>query len=332
MRKKIAMRLEDYLADLSYREFEDFAEKAVKSIESFRDVRREVMVAGWQIDIVAKEKGLTTNGVEWLFEVKANLRSRIGSDVIRQLCALALHSVQSGGVRRVALITRTRLTRQAAAMAEVYGIEVWDPPRLVEILPERFLKDEIFDFSASYPEAESLDLSSESLARALESTPRGQKHWNAYQALCSDIVQFLFCPPLGEPMAEVSDQDKRNRRDIVMENGVSDGFWARIRVTYEAHYIVADAKNYKEPIKKEPVLSVAHYLKPHGCGMFGLILSRAGAGPAARHAIKEQWIGSRKLILVLSDDDVREMLQLKSEANDPELLLGQRIRDFRLSL
>jgi len=327
------MKLEDYLAELSHREFEDFAERAIKSIESFRDVRREVMVSGWQIDIVAKEKIRTrTNVVEWLFEVKAYSRSRIGSDVIRQLIALVAHSNQAGSNRKVALITRTRLTRQATAMAEECGIEVWDPPRLLEILPERFLKDEIFEFSTGSSEVDSLGLSSESLARALESTPRGQEHWSAYQALCSDIVQFLFCPPLGEPMAEVSDQHKRNRRDIIMENGVSDGFWARIRVTYEAHYIVADAKNYTKPLKKEQILSVAHYLKPHGCGMFGLILSRAGPGPAATHAIKEQWIGSRKLILVLSDEDLMEMLSLKSQANDPELLLGQRIRDFRLSL
>jgi hypothetical protein len=117
-----------------------------------------------------------------------------------------------------------------------------------------------------------------------------------------------------------------------MENGAPDGFWSRIRTIYDAHYIVVDAKNYSAPLKKRPILDIAHYLKPHGCGMFGIIFSRAGASGAADHAVREQWIASRKMIVVLSDADAKEMLRLKAEAGDPEELLRRRIAAFRMSL
>lgn len=327
------MKLEEFLDGLSHLEFEEFAEKAVIAIGHFRNVRREVFVSGWQVDLMADEVSPTRSSVtEWIFQVKSYSRSRIGSQVIQQLLDMSQQTSLSDRERKVALITRTRLTRQAAELARACRIEVWDPPGMLEILPHDFLKEEIFDFSSSSAQTKSVERKSKSLAEALGATKSGREQWSAYQSLCSEIMQFLFCPPLEVPMAEVSDQEKRNRRDIILENGVGDGFWARIRVTYDAHYIVADAKNYKSPLKKEPILSVSHYLKPHGCGMFGIVLSRAGAGPAARHAIKEQWIGSRKLIVVLTDQDVLEMLRLKSEANDPEQHLGQLIRDFRLSL
>ncbi len=327
------MNLEDFFDGLSHLEFEDFAEKAVRALESFRNVRREVQESGWRIDLVADEITSTRSAViEWFFEVKSYSRSRIGSQVIQQLLAMAHQTNVLDRERKIALITRTRLTRQAAEMARKYRIEVWDPPRMLDILPREFLKEVIYDFSSSSAQPEATERKSNSLAEALGAIKRGSAQWSAYQSLCTEITQFLFCPPLEVPMTEVSDQEKRNRRDIILENGVGDGFWARIRVTYEAHYIVADAKNYKAPLKKEPILSISHYLKPHGCGMFGMILSRAGAGPAAKHAIKEQWIGSRKLIVVLTDQDLLEMLRLKSEANDPEQHLGQLIRDFRLSL
>ncbi len=72
-----------------------------------------------------------------------------------------------------------------------------------------------------------------------------------------------------------------------MENGAPDGFWSRIRTIYEPHCFRVDAKNYSSPLNKRPVIDVAYNLKPHGCGIFGVIFSPAGAGGAADHAARE---------------------------------------------
>jgi hypothetical protein len=119
---------------------------------------------------------------------------------------------------------------------------------------------------------------------------------------------------------------------MICENSTMTGFWTLIRTTYAAQYIVIDAKNYSEPIEKQPVLDIAHYLKAHGCGLFGILVTRKGASEAAEHAIREQWISARKMIVVLADTDVEEMLRIKTSGGKPEEIIRKKIADFRMSL
>lgn len=101
---------------------------------------------------------------------------------------------------------------------------------------------------------------------------------------------------------------------------------------HEGHYIVIDAKNYIDTLSKRPILDVSHYLKPYGCGMFAIIVSRKGNGEAADHAAKEQWIGSKKLIISLSDEDLENMLHWKLTGAPVEEALKNKISEFRMSL
>jgi len=91
-------------------------------------------------------------------------------------------------------------------------------------------------------------------------------------------------------------------------------------------------KNYEEPLDKRPVLDIAHYLKPYGCGLFGILVSRRGASDACLHAIREQWIGAQKMIVVISDEQLLEMLRIKGEAGAPEEIIRASIATFRMSL
>lgn len=119
---------------------------------------------------------------------------------------------------------------------------------------------------------------------------------------------------------------------MIFENPAVEGFWSYIRNTYSAHYVVADAKNYGAPLTKQPVLDIAHYLKPFGCGLFGLLLSRKGAGASALHALREQWIGGQKMMVVLSDSDLEEMIKIKAAGGKPEEIIRKAIAEFRMSL
>ena len=61
---------------------------------------------------------------------------------------------------------------------------------------------------------------------------------------------------------------------------MDQGFWAFIRDKYRVDYVVVDAKNHSRKIKKNDVLRIANYLKPHGVGLLSLILSRIGGDSA----------------------------------------------------
>jgi hypothetical protein len=77
---------------------------------------------------------------------------------------------------------------------------------------------------------------------------------------------------------------------------------------------------------------MANYLTAHGAGLFGLVLSRSGTeSHAAIVTRREQWILNRKMIVVLDDDDLIQMITSRQSGGQPETVLRQRIEDFRLS-
>jgi len=323
---------QDAIRELDGREFERFVLDALIATDRFKEVQHNIALSGHQYDIIATESDtLSTRPVNWYFEIKAR-KNRVGIQEVKQLAAVAQTTSSITPGSHFVLVCNCPLTMNAKDAASHFGIEVWDPVVLLRVVPDEVLRKYFGISSGEVQTDNDTQSKGKALVEALSQTEPGRPHWSQYQRLMSEVLEFLFCPPLERPLDEVPDADRRNRRDMILENGASDGFWARLRDTYDAHYIVADAKNYVSPLGKNPVLDVAHYLKPHGCGKFGLILSRNGPSGAAEHAMREQWVASRKLIVVLSDTDVEEMVRLKVEASDPETLLRRRIAEFRISL
>jgi hypothetical protein len=160
----------------------------------------------------------------------------------------------------------------------------------------------------------------------------GRADWSAYQKLLINIFEHLFVPPLAKALYEVADEPKVNRRDIILPNYADAGFWRYLRGKFVADFIVIDAKNYCAGIKKNEILQVANYLKHSGAGMFGIICSRFPASRSALLIRREQWTLYGKMIVLLTDADITQMLTLKDAGDEPEQVLRQRIEEFRLSL
>lgn len=164
----------------------------------------------------------------------------------------------------------------------------------------------------------------------LEDIQPGKSTWVRYQKLAGDILEFLFCPELAKPIPELSNQTRTNRRDFIFPNYAINGYWYSLRVHYAAHFVVVDAKNYKGKIGKTEVLQIANYLSDHGAGLFGLIISRNGSKRDAEITQREQWAIYRKMIVILDDADLKQMLAVRSSNGEPADLIRQKIEDFRL--
>ena len=160
----------------------------------------------------------------------------------------------------------------------------------------------------------------------------GRPGWSDYQRLCKDIFEYLFCPPLEAPIWESANWSGVNRRDVIFPNYAADGIWKFFRDTYRADLVVVDAKNYRNPIKKTPVLQMAHYLTRHGAGLFGIVATRNGVDTSTLYVLREQWALHDKMIVIITDDDVLQMLTLKASGGDPATLLRQKIEDFRTAM
>jgi hypothetical protein len=217
------------------------------------------------------------------------------------------------------------------ALAE-NGIELWDREWIIAHATAVGLGDDIhriFGDTHTEPHQRS---QAEELQWRLDSLVCGRAQWYDYQKLCGDILEYLFCPPLKTPIPESSNVPRINRRDFIVPNYVSDGFWHFMRLHYRADYLVVDAKNNCGQANKTHVLQIANYLSSFGTGLFGIIITRKGMDRAGMYTCREQWMLHGKMIITLNDGDLLQMLESKKIGADPEDLVRQKIEDFRLGM
>ncbi|MFE1174249.1 hypothetical protein [Streptomyces sp. NPDC058773] len=212
------------------------------------------------------------------------------------------------------------------------GIEVWDGPWMAAQATRAGMAEEAACFVSAESFAETPVSEEQGFAEQLRSLPAGKAHWAAYQRLCKDILDYLFCPPLSPSVSEISDGAAVNRRDLIYPNYADSGFWHFMRREYRADYVVVDAKNYVGPVKKPQVLQMANYLTRHGTGLFGVIVCRKGADRGAAYTLREQWVLHDKLIVILDDRNVLQMLNTRLGGNTPDEVVRQKIEDFRLKI
>ena len=216
------------------------------------------------------------------------------------------------------------------------NIEVWDRDWIEELISRHRSRasEELIARIARYESTERAQAptEAEALAARLAQTPCGRADAYFYQDLCVEIFDLLFCPPLEKPLTENRNESGVNRRDIILPNYASDGFWQFMRDAYRADYVVLDAKNLCGGVKKTHVLQLANYLESHGTGLFGMLLTRTGSERSAEIVRREQWAVHHKLILVLTDDDLRQMLLAVGAGESPEGSIRQKIEAFRLGV
>lgn len=317
-------------------EFVDFLSELLNKHPNFENVKKEVLLGSetrFRGDILVKRKEGSRQQT-LVIECKTSriLHSATLKDIIAQLNT---YQNLCDGCCMVLAVAGTLLD-QDLVLLQQHMIEVWD----LEYIAVTFAA-QIKESSISYYKAlllarlarSSNSSQEQSFINSLKTCQPGKKDCYVYQSLIGDILEYLFTPPLAKPIPELSDRVLANRRDFILPNYVEKGFWAFMREKYAADYIVVDAKNYTRKVKKNEVLQIANYLKPHGAGLFGIIICRKGGDSAGcEHTLREQWLVHKKLILVLDDGDIEKMLISKLDGNPPEDLISQKIEQFRLSM
>lgn len=210
-----------------------------------------------------------------------------------------------------------------------YGVsKILDGPTLRAAAPELPWPDAVAVPRSGRPK-DPLRIAASLLAR-LASTQPGKSEWSSYQKLIGEILGYLLVPPLSQPISERASESRANRRDFILPNYATEGFWHFMRMHYDAHFVVVDAKNYVGKFKKSEVLQIANYLSAHGAGLFGMVVCRHAADRSAEVTRREQWVLHRKMIVVLNDADLRQMLEFREAGQDPSEVIRQKIEDFRL--
>ncbi|WP_038490995.1 hypothetical protein [Collimonas arenae] len=99
-----------------------------------------------------------------------------------------------------------------------------------------------------------------------------------------------------------------------------------------SRYILFEFKNYREKIKQGQILTTEKYLLEKGLRKVAIVLSRRGADENAFKMTQGAMRESGKLILVLDDDQVCNLLESRQRGDDPSDLLFDMADKFLLGL
>ena len=267
-----------------------------------------------------------------LIIAEIKLATSFTEDRIQKTIAHLLEYREAKPNAHLVFITPRELPERYQELFKENNIELWDKAYLCREFNSQIESQKTSQFT-SLLHTERFENECDILIREIKSCPSGKENWGKYEKLVKNLLEVLFCPPLNFPIAQSGDKSKTNRRDYIMPNySRENDSWEFLRNRYGADYIVIDAKNSGKYINKADVLQIANYLKEDGIGLFGIIVSRKGTNSASEYAVREMWRYEGKMIVVLNDTDVEEMLLAKKRGADPAQVILKKIEDFRLSI
>lgn len=316
-------------------QFEEYIKRLLNAHGQYSVVTKHISVDGKILDSDIVFERENDHGKE-LFVAEVSIVSSFTEKKVSQIIKRLLDYKEILPSVNTILITPSELSKKYIEQINNSGIILWDKEFLAQEFSAQIIEEEPSSFRAFFdlPVEPIADVDEhQKLIDRLNACPAGWESWVDYQNLVQNILEFLFCPPLNSPIPQSNDKNKKNRRDFILSNYSNKrDIWEFLRNRYDADYVVVDAKNSAKSISKNDVLQIANYLKQKGTGLFGIIIARKGTSSASENALRDMWIHDQKMIIVLNDVDIEQMILDKKNGEDPAKLILKKIEDFRLSI
>lgn len=149
------------------------------------------------------------------------------------------------------------------------------------------------------------------LSSRLRNIPTGRKHASEYHRFVLALLDLLFYPCLINPVIEQEIHDGRKRIDIVMDNNDTKGFFYKLATINRVFcpYVYFECKNYTEDIANAELDQLAGRFGVTR-GQFGMLICRDLQDKELFiKRCKDTYIDGRGLILVVTDQDILQMLE-----------------------
>lgn len=173
------------------------------------------------------------------------------------------------------------------------------------------------------------------LIERLDNCPLGRDGWAEFEETCTEILNYLFVPPLNNPHRQAKTLSGISRRDAIYpnrnitENGVpGTKNWYYLFRELQAKLILIEYKNYNiTDIGTEEVNCALNYLTNPMGNLAILICSKT---PNRQAHIRRNTIytNNHKVILFITKDNLKEMLSMKERGEDPSDLIIDLIELF----
>lgn len=182
-----------------------------------------------------------------------------------------------------------------------------------------------------FPDAE-MDTKGTDLCHELRSLKSGKENWGKYEELCERVLRYLFPNDLHGWHRQKRTVDGLNRFDYVCRVKDTTDFWNFLLNHLNSRYVLFEFKNYAGAVKQGQILTTEKYLLEKALRCVAIMFSRTGCDKNANKMAQGAMREGGKLILVLDDDKICQMLHMKERGEDPTDLLFDTADHFLLSL
>ena len=176
------------------------------------------------------------------------------------------------------------------------------------------LPQPINDEQIERKQLEPRDVSVQNKIGSLEAIPAGTQHANDFHNFILGALETLFYPNIRSPAKEQAVDEGRKRIDIVFNNGAVSGFFSDLNILHRIRcpYIFVECKNYSTD-PKNPELDQLIGRFHDNRGRFGILVCRTVVDkPLMQMRCKDIAGSGSGYVLVLDDDDIKELLKLRA--------------------
>jgi hypothetical protein len=169
----------------------------------------------------------------------------------------------------------------------------------------------------------------------LDACPLGNAGWSQFEDLCTEILEFLFVPPLNAPTRQARTYSGVNRRDAILANrnltanaDRSTTNWHHLFVELNARMILFEFKNYEATdIGHEEVNQTRNYMTAP-MGRLSIMVCSKDPVESAHRQRNTVFTQDQKVILFITKDHMKEMLAMKDRGEQPSDLIVDLVERF----
>lgn len=334
----------------SWRQFEDLVGRILQANNFIVEVHSPRGDNGF--DFLAHQSNET-----WAIEVKYYRTARAQPALIESAATRVANNGVNALATRVMLVVSCFLTAELRQILEQrFGITLVDQvdlrnwcvthPSLMEEL------DTLLEASPSEPHAidpnrpspdlrskpintfqtQKVDTKGTDLCKELKAIKKGKASWAEYEKTCEKVLRYLFPNDLHGWHSQKRTDDGLNRYDYVCRVRPSTEFWKFVIDHLDSRYVLFEFKNYSGKIKQGQILTTEKYLLERGLRRMAIIMTRVGAEPHAIAMTQGAMREHGKLMLIVDDEKVCQMLHMKERGEDPTDCLFEIADNFLLTL
>jgi len=169
----------------------------------------------------------------------------------------------------------------------------------------------------------------------LDACPLGKIGWGQFENVCTDILKFLFVPPLSEPKRQGRTYSEINRRDAIFPNrnititeDIAAKNWHLLFLELNARMILFEFKNYDSTdIGHKEVDQTRNYMTDQ-MGRLSIMICSKDPVESAHRQRNTVFTRDNKIILFITKNQLKEMLAMKDRGEQPSDLIIDLVERF----